>query len=666
MKSSLPCFPLLPITFRALPPSPMRFSHYRRPLFLLLLFWCATIVVFKQARSPAESFRSVRFPGFSVRLEGRVAQYPVRGVSGWRFILEDIRRAGSPFAGSAVMAYADDMWGASYGDRVSIRCRLSEPFNYSVPGNLDWRKYLAEKGIYAEARGEILGISKKAHPLLRLASRVRNRTLRVFENNFTSEQASVLSGMVLGEKKSVSAELRNAFQDSGAMHLLVASGSNVGFITFLVYLICSKLGIGKKRSGVAAMMCAGFYVLAAGLEAPLVRGYLMFSAALAGYLLDRDSGVFQGLVIACFVILAVDRSSLFDAGFQMSFIASYGIVVGMGLWDRLLPLRGTWLYLTRSLLVSFFAQAGLYPLMALYFHKISLISVLANVLLVPLSGVIMGLGFAAVAVSWQPLLFSAVKFLTVFVLGAFMKLLDIFASFEYSAVLVSPPSPLVLVASIVLALTLLHAPLLGFRRVRLYACAAMPVMVLCAVAMTPGRSFASAFSDRDTAAVLIRSGDHGVFLFNPGIEGRKLANAVLFYGAREIEGTFISSLSPRDWSGLEELSGILEVKRVFVPYGPQPRELSETLGKMAAGGAQTQRVWPGDRLRMPGLDIRPNWAGPGGYSGGWRKERLNWEVQSSRFEALVSDGGRLVEIVRAAGGARTLENRADRAVETGL
>ena len=77
------------------------------------------------------------------------------------------------------------------------------------------------------------------------------------------------------------------------MHLLVASGSNVGFITFLVYFLCSKLKIGKifRPPGLA---CAGFYVLVAGLEAPLVRGYVMYSAALAGYLLDRDSGVFRG------------------------------------------------------------------------------------------------------------------------------------------------------------------------------------------------------------------------------------------------------------------------------------------------------------------------------------------------------------------------------------
>ena len=89
----------------------------------------------------------------------------------------------------------------------------------------------------------------------------------------------------------------------------------------------------KKYSGLLALACAGFYVLVAGLEAPLVRGYVMYSAALAGYLLDRDSGVFQGLVIACLAILLVEPAALFDAGFQMSFIASYGITAGMTLWD---------------------------------------------------------------------------------------------------------------------------------------------------------------------------------------------------------------------------------------------------------------------------------------------------------------------------------------------
>jgi competence protein ComEC len=407
----------------------MRFSYYKRPLFILLLCWAAATLAFRFARPPSEDISRglPPLPAAKVRLEGRVAQYPVHVGKLWRFAFEVSSVAGTG-ADTVVMAYAADMGGASYGDRAAFTAALAEPFNYAIPGNLDWRNYLAGRGIGAEARGGRLEIIKKAPFPISLAASFRARALKTFEDNFTADQASVLAGVVLGEKKSVSEELKTAFQDSGAMHLLVASGSNVGFVTFLVYFLCSRFRIGKKYSGLLAFACAGFYVLVAGLEAPLVRGYVMYSAALAGYLLDRDSGIFQGLVIACLAILCIEPSSLFDAGFQMSFIASYGITVGMTLWDGLIRLKGPALTLVRILLVSFFAQAGLYPLMALYFHKVSLVSIVSNVLLVPASGVIMGLGFATLLVSAPAKLFSAVKALTGFVLAAFIWLIKWFAA----------------------------------------------------------------------------------------------------------------------------------------------------------------------------------------------------------------------------------------------
>ena len=654
----------------------MRFSYYKRPLFILLLCWAAVILAFRLARPPSRDVSRglPPLPAPAVRLEGRVAQYPVRSGSLWRFAFE-VSSADRSVADTVVMAYAADMGGASYGDRAAFTAALDEPFNYAIPGNLDWRNYLAERGIRAEARGRRLEIIKKAPFPVGLAAKFRARAIKIFEDNFTADQASVLAGVVLGEKKSVSEELKAAFQDSGAMHLLVASGSNVGFITFLVYFLCSKLRIGKKYSGLLAFACAGFYVLVAGLEAPLVRGYVMYSAALAGYLLDRDSGVFQGLVIACFAILMIEPAALFDAGFQMSFIASYGITSGMTLWDGLLRLKGPALSLARILLVSFFAQAGLYPLMALYFHKVSLISIVSNVLLVPAAGVIMGLGFAALLLSWPVKLFLAVKALTGLGLAVFIRLIKWFAAFKYSSVLVSPPSALTLAACFCFVFVLLHAPLLGFRRRRLYALAAVPLLALSAAGFLPEKSLVSVFSDSDTRSVLIRRGRAGLFLINPGISGRKLANSVLHYGFREVEAVFISTPARRNWSGLEELAGLIKIKKVILPYGARPPELEAALARLSAGGVQVERAWPQDKLLFGGLEVRPDWieaGAPGskgaGYAGRGPWEGLDWRLKSSGFEILVLAGGSRVAVKDARGPAagRVVENRPGAAVEMEL
>ncbi len=654
----------------------MRFSYYKRPLFILLLCWAAVISAFRFARPPSQDVSRglPPLPAPGVRLEGRVAQYPVRNGKLWRFAFEVFSVDGAS-ADTAVMVYAADMGGASYGDKAAFTAALSEPFNYAIPGNLDWRNYLAGRGMKAEARGGRLEIIKKAPFPVRLAASFRARALKIFEDNFTADQASVVAGVVLGEKKSVSEELKAAFQDSGAMHLLVASGSNVGFITFLVYFLCSKLKIGKKYSGLLALVCAGFYVLVAGLEAPLVRGYVMFSAALAGYLLDRDSGVFQGLVIACLAILVIEPSALFDAGFQMSFIASYGITAGMTLWDGLIRLKGPALSLARILMVSLFAQAGLYPLMALYFHKVSLISIVSNVILVPAAGVIMGLGFATLLISAPASLFSIVRTLTGYGLAVFIRLIKWFAAFKYSSVLVSPPSALTLAACFCFVFVLLHAPLLGFRRRRLYALAAAPLLALSAAGFLPEKSLISVFSDSDTRCVMIRHGRDGLFLINPGVSGRKLANSVLHYGFREVEAVFVSTPARRNWSGLEELARFIRIKKVILPYGARPPELQGALVRLAALGVPVERAWPRDKLLFGGLEVRPDWIAARdlrfketGYAGRGPWEGLDWSLKAAGFEIMVMGGGSIVTVKDMPGPAagRVIENRAGAAVEVEL
>ena len=650
----------------------MRFSYYKRPLFLLLMCWAVGILAVRYAGSSGAGPAPRPLPAYGVHLEGRVAQYPVHSRGSWRFTLEASVVDGAPADGS-FMVYARDMGGASYGDKVALTAVLAEPFNYAIPGNLDWREYLSDRGITAEARVDRLEILKKAPFFIRHAAAFRMNALKVFEENFTEERASVLAGIVLGEKKSVSDELKTAFQNSGSMHLLVASGSNVGFVTFLVYFLCSKFKVRKKYSGLLALLFAGFYVLSAGLEAPLVRGYLMFLSALGGYLLDRDSGVFQGLIIACLAILVTDPTALFDAGFQMSFIASYGITAGMTLWDGLISLKGPARSLSRVLLVSFFAQAGLYPMMAIYFHKISLISIVSNVLLVPASGVIMGLGFVTLLSSWSGVLFPAVRTLTGYGVGVFIWMVRSFAAFRYSSILVSPPSALTLVFFFMFVFVLLHAPLFGFRNRRLYVLAAVPLLGMFAAGFLPVKSVVSVFSDSDTRSVVVRHGGAGLFLFNPGINGRKLANCVLYYGSRSVEGVFVSTLARRDWAGLEELAGLMKIKKIALPYGALPAELEETALRLAKAGTRIERAWPEDRICFRDLEVRPGWgSGPdpdretAGYTGRGTAEGLDWRLEAPDFEVRVSNGGSKVAVRRGPGPEQFLKNRAGEAMEIEL
>lgn len=621
----------------------MLFSYYKRPLFILLLCYAVCIIVsgYGGRRRPAAP--PAEFYSRDVSIEGRVREYPVYRYGNWRFELRAERINGSE-SGLAAMAYVRDMGGASCGDSVRFTARLREPFNYGVPGNLDWRAYLAGRGISSEARGEKLEIIKKAPFFIRGAQAVRAKTLKVFAENFTADQASVLGGIVMGEKKSVSEGLKKAFQDSGAMHILVASGSNVGFVTFLVYFLCAKTGLGRKYAGFLALACAGFYVAAAGFDPPLVRGYVMAAAAFTGFLLGRYPGGFQGLVLACLGILVSEPQALFDASFQMSFIAAYGIVVGMALWGPICRVAGFRNKVLTIILVSFFAQIGLYPLMAFYFHKVSLISLLSNVALAPASGALMGLGFFCLPASYFGAFFGVIKPLIAFAAGAFIWLVGFFASLPWSAVRLSPPSVLTMCAFSVFVFALLHAPLFGFRNKKLYFTALSALLAaLAGTRALPAKNAAAMFSDGDTYSVIIKKGSRAVFLVNPGMDGEKLANAALYYGFRAVDGVFISTLDRKNWSGFSALAAGLGVGKAVLPYGPLPGGLKEALSAFQKSGGAVIRAWDGDIVDVSGVPVQAVWrAGYSGYGGNTACEGLDWRFSGGDFTAAVEDAGRRV------------------------
>lgn len=607
----------------------MLFSYYRRPLFLLLLAYAGAILLFPGFFAPPPEPVPFPLPRSGVLAEGRVAAYPAAARGGVRFPLQTNTLYGRPHK-TGLMIYAESAGGASYGDRVAFLADLQVPPGAAAPGALDWADYLSRRGITAQGRASEVEVVGRANPFIQLARGFRAATLRAFEAGLPAESAAVLAGVVLGEKRSVPAELKAAFQDSGAMHLLVASGSNVGFVVAVVYFLCSRFGLKRRYSGLAALLFAGFYVTAAGLDAPLVRAYLMFSAGLVAWLLRREAGAFHALTAAALLILLVSPASLFDAGFQMSFLAAYGLTVGGALWGRYLP-GGPAGKAAGLLLVSFLAQLGLYPLLAVYFHKVSLVSLLSNMLLVPAAGVAMALGFLLAVFHKAGFVFALLAPVTAAFTGLFIGAVKFFAALPYASVTVAEPGGWFVAGFFAAALALLHAPLLGLRRFRLYA-AVLPGLLLMAAGWLPPTKAAAAeaggelFGDANTSSALVQTPSGGLYLLNPGIRGRLLADAVLDRGSAALEGVLLTSLEEKNYSGLAELAGLVKIKGVLLPYGPVPEGLRAALARLEAEGAEVRRLWPGE-AQGP---ARCGWDGYSpGYSGGG--DRFSWEIAGLKF-----------------------------------
>jgi competence protein ComEC len=623
----------------------MHLSYYRRPLFILLALYAAGIWLFRDRVLRPPAGLPFGLPRSGALVTGRVAEYPAAVPGGVRFALDTKSVYGAPLK-TGLMVYTPAMNGAGYGDTISFLADLEAPPGAAVPGALDWADYLSRRGIAAQARARDVSVERPANPALRLARRIRAAALGAFYSALPPEQAAVFGGIVLGEKRGVPPDLKDAFRDSGAMHLLVASGSNVGFVVAVVYFLCGRLGLRRRPAGLAALGASGLYVLAAGLDAPLVRAYLMFGAGLSAFLLRREAGAFHALCAAALLILLFSPRSLFDAGFQMSFLAAYGLTAGLSAWAPYLGRPGPAGWALGLFSVSVFAQLCLFPVLAIYFHRVSLVSLVSNMALVPAAAAAMALGFLLAALQWAGPLFKALAWAA----GLFMKLLlwavKFFAALPFASISVPEPSPLLAAGALLLALALLHAPLLGFGRPRFYAAALAGLALMGLSPLTaarPGAAPAGAllFGDSNTSSALLRGPSGGLYLVNPGINGAKLADAVLGAGAASLEAVLLTSPEKKNYSGLEELSSRVKVKAVLLPYGPRPGPLRELLARLQQGGAAVERLWPGESAAGAAC----GWEGSAGYTG--RADRFGWRVGG----IAVSGEGAIAELEAPSGRA---------------
>jgi competence protein ComEC len=348
----------------------------------------------------------------------------------------------------------------AYGDRVRFSAKLRPPRNFRNPGAFDYEGYLRGLGIVALASVNVEEMEvlpgKSGSRLGFWRSRIRRSILEHMSNPATGlwghEDAALFAAMILGDDSLLQRNVREEFQTTGAYHLLVVSGMNVALLAFAVFWLARTLRAPEWAAAIVTVALAVFYAYIAGMGVPIQRAVLMLTLFLAARLLYRDRSALNATGFAALVVLVISPSALFEAGFQLTFLALLAIAgISLPLLDRTsapfrrallhfdstsydlsleprlaqhrLDLRlvagraaqfigmrpARWLVtgLARLLLAAFelivvssITQAVLVLPMRAYFHRAALIGLPANVLALPLAGVMLNAGVAAIALSY--------------------------------------------------------------------------------------------------------------------------------------------------------------------------------------------------------------------------------------------------------------------------
>lgn len=237
---------------------------------------------------------------------------------------------------------------------------------------------------------------------MRFRERIVGKWLR---GTLPDQGPAVVAAMTLGDKSQLSAATKQAYSVSGASHILALSGLHLGIICAFLSLVFVR---GRRRwaGQLVVIMSLWTYVVIVGMMPSIVRSATMFTFYAAASMLRRPQLSLNAWAFAAFVILMVSPLSLWDVGFQLSFMAVAGIMVlyrpvyGIAGAGRLLQY---WLpkWVWGLCVVSFSAQLAVAPLLAFYFGRFSCYFLLANLVAVPLAALV--LYASLIAVLFTPL-----------------------------------------------------------------------------------------------------------------------------------------------------------------------------------------------------------------------------------------------------------------------
>lgn len=284
----------------------------------------------------------------------------------------------------------------SYGDILLIKGKLKEPLSPLNPGEFNYKKYLAYKQIHytiyaKDTACEKTGVDVK-NRFYYWSYKAKDKLLDIIYSSLPDNEARILDGLMLGNQRAISDDIYDKFKITGTVHILAVSGMNVGLIAFFVFLLLKLMRVKRKAAAAITFVLITVFAVITGAGASIVRATLMSYAVLIAVMIERDADMINSLAAAAFVILLINPSDLYDVGFQLSFLATASLIYYCEWIKKLFPKVPESISVTAASTIA--AQIFLTPVMINTFHQLSLISVLTNLIIVPLSGTISVIGFA--------------------------------------------------------------------------------------------------------------------------------------------------------------------------------------------------------------------------------------------------------------------------------
>lgn len=390
---------------------------------------------------------------------GRIISEPKNTFRGEEFTMkvDNLKTSKGDFKNQGKVIVFSKEGNLKYGDIIEIEGTMEAP---PVFADFNYRNYLLKDGIFSQIKARrirVLGHEKTFYwHVLSLKHILREK----IKENFSPPQSLIFSSILLGDKNYLSASLKEELSKTGLRHIVAVSGMHIVILESILIPLFISLGLWRRQSLFLTLAFIFFYVVITGFQISTQRAALMGSVSVFSQILGRPYSSFRTLVFVAFLIVFLNPLLFFyDVGFQLSFLATAGIIILSPYfreWLKFLP-EENFLGFKSIISMSLSAQVFTLPILLYNFGYFSLVSPLTNLLILPFVPPLMLLGFLFLVFSliFYPL-GKIISWFCWIILTYIVKVVSFFSGFSFTTIQIKIPWFLFLFSYFIIGLWLVY------------------------------------------------------------------------------------------------------------------------------------------------------------------------------------------------------------------
>ena len=324
------------------------------------------------------------------------------------------------------------------GDEIRVKCNFKELSNPKNPHQFNYSNYLSSKQIQYSAfvKNNWKFISSSL-TIKRFSTIIRDKCLKILvDSGLKSDDFAIASALTFGYKDELSQNVKGVFSKTGSMHVLAVSGLHVGIIFLIISSIFNLFKSSFKfkiLKQLIIILTIWFYAFITGLTPSVLRATTMLTFFSMAEIFSKSSNIYNILASSAILLLIINPYLIVHVGFQLSFLAVFGIIYMYPLINNLLFFESKLLSKIWAITsVSISAQVATFPISIYYFHQFPNFFILSNLLVIPTVFVLLILGLLIILFSIIPSISFFLAKVMSFLISLLVKFLFLIESLPYS------------------------------------------------------------------------------------------------------------------------------------------------------------------------------------------------------------------------------------------